>query len=345
MHRIATALSDAGYQVLLVGRHIPGAPTLIEKKFQQKRLNCFINKGPWFYIEFNIRLFLFLLFTKADLLCAIDLDTILPCYCCSQIKRQERVYDAHELFTEQIEVIRRPAIARIWLFIERFAVPRFPNGYTVNTFIAGEFERRYGVKYEVIPNLPVYYELDHIPKGNYILYQGSVNEGRCFEQLIPAMQQVNAPLLICGRGNFTDRVKELIAQYKLEDRVTLMAPVEPIALRKITQAALLGITLFEREGLNQYQSLANRFFDYMMAGIPQLCVDYPAYKKLNDQYGFALLTPDTRSESIAILFNNLLQDQVLYQQLQQNALSTRSLLNWQLAEKQLTALYARILNG
>lgn len=345
MHRIAGTLHDAGYSVLLVGRAVPGAPPLAEKKFQQKRLKCFIHKGPLFYIEFNLRLFFFLLFQKADLLCAIDLDTILPCYVCSVLKRQHRVYDAHELFTEQIEVIRRPRIARIWRAIEKFAVPRFKHGYTVNGFIVEELERRYGVHYQLIPNLPVWYALEDVPRENYFLYQGSVNEGRCFETLIPAMKQVPARLLICGRGNFTDQTQQLIRQHGVANKVTLIPPVPPEALRRITQGALAGITLFEQQGLNQYQSLANRFFDYMMAGIPQLCVDYPEYRKMNDVYGFALLTPHTDPDSLARSLNNLLQDNVLLEGLQQKALAARSTLNWEPTGATLLLFYERVLHG
>ncbi len=107
------------------------------------------------YFEWNIRLFLFLLFRKMDVICAVDLDTILPCYFISKLKGIKRIYDAHELFTEMKEVISRPWVKKCWLAIERFALPRFEHGYTVSESIAHEFEKRYGVRYEVIRNVPV----------------------------------------------------------------------------------------------------------------------------------------------------------------------------------------------
>ena len=47
-----------------------------------------------------------------DAVCAIDLDTILPCYFISILRRKKRMYDAHELFTEMKEIITRPSVKR-----------------------------------------------------------------------------------------------------------------------------------------------------------------------------------------------------------------------------------------
>ena len=117
MIRICTSLSNSGYKVLLIGRK--SSTPLIKKQFSQKRLYCFFNKGKLFYIEYNLRLFFYLLFAKCDLICAIDLDTIIPCYLASVLKKKRRVYDAHELFCEMKEVVSRPAIFRVWKFIEK----------------------------------------------------------------------------------------------------------------------------------------------------------------------------------------------------------------------------------
>lgn len=342
MQRIAGSLSAYGYSVLLVGRKKASSTLLRSQTFQQKRLYCFFEKGFLFYAEYNLRLFLFILATRADIVCAIDLDTILPCYFSSILKKQKRVYDAHELFTEQAEIIHRPSVQKIWSWIEAFAVPRFRMGYTVNQFIADHFKEKYGVDYAVIRNLPVLYSLENCASEGYILYQGAVNEGRCFETLIPAMQSVNAPLWICGDGSFFEQTKLLIRQYKLEDKVLLKGLISPDQLPKITQKAAIGLTLFSLNGLNQYQSLGNRFFDYMMAGIPQLCVNYPEYQKVNVQHGFAHMIDEPDSISIARELNKMLSDHVLYQELQQNALKARSVLNWEHEELKLRAFYNQL---
>jgi glycosyltransferase involved in cell wall biosynthesis len=341
MIRICTSLSEAGYRVTLVGRKMRDSVPLREESFRQKRLPCFFSKGKGFYIEYNLRLFFYLIFNRIDVICAIDLDTILPCYGVSVIKRIPRIYDAHELFCEMKEVVTRPAIYRFWKRIERFAVPRFKTGYTVNQPIADAFKEMYGVDYGVIRNVPVLQTLN-IPekKERYILYQGTVNEGRSFETLIPAMKQVGAPLIICGDGNFMEQARQLVADHGLEEKVIFKGRILPHELRNYTVNAWIGVTLFENKGLSNYYSLANRFFDYMQAGIPQLGVDYPVYREINNQCPIAVLINDLRADSIAVELNRLLNDEQLYQALQQNCLTARSVFNWQQESKKLVAFYS-----
>ena len=344
MIRICTSLANEGYSVMLVGRKMKLSLPLTTEPFKQKRINCIFEKGKLFYVEYNIRLFFFLLFTRMDCICAIDLDTILPCYFISIFKKIKRVYDAHELFCEMKEIVTRPTIYKLWKKIERFAVPKFTTGYTVNQPIADEFERMYGVKYEVIRNIALLRPLIKLPKiEKFILYQGAVNEGRSFETLIPAMKEVDSKLIICGNGNFMDQTRQLVKKYNLENKVIFKGKITPAELRTITQQAYIGITLFDDRGLSNYYSLANRFFDYLHAGIPQVCVNYPVYKSINDEQPIALLVTDTSSKNLADQLNKLLHNEVLYKELENNCIKVRERLNWQIEEKKIIKFYKELL--
>ena len=278
-----------------------------------------------------------------DAICCIDLDTILPALFISSIKNVKRVYDAHELFCEMKEVVTRPRIYRVWKRIEKFAVPKFIYGYTVSEPIAEEFKKMYGVQYQLIRNVSL---LENISisekKEKYILYQGAVNEGRSFETLIPAMKNVDAKLIICGDGNFIQQAKKIVHSNKLDDKIIFTGMLSPDELKNYTVNATIGITLFENTGMSNYYSLANRFFDYMHAGVPQLCVDYPAYKEINDQFKVAALINNLSSQTIANSLNNLLQNNVLYQELQTACINARQFFNWQEEEKKLLAFYEKI---
>lgn len=344
MIRICTSLAHAGYQVLLVGRKLNSSIPLSAQPFKQKRINCLFEKGKLFYAEYNIRLFFYLLFKKTDCMGAIDLDTILPCYFISKIKKTKRVYDAHELFCEMKEIVTRPAIYRIWKRIERYTVPKFKHGYTVNRPIADEFKKMYGVDYKVIRNIALLKEILPVKKKEkFILYQGAVNEGRSFETLIPAFKNINCKLIICGDGNFMQQAKELVATNNLQDKVIFKGKIKPEELTAITQQAYIGITLFDDKGLSNYYSLANRFFDYLHAGIPQLCVNYPVYAEINSQLPIALLADDISSTNLATQLNNLLVNGVLYNELQQNCLKLRQTLNWQQEAIKLVEFYNNLL--
>ena len=118
----------------------------------------------------------------------------------------------------------------------------------------------------------------------------------------------------------------------------------PEQLENITRDAYIGLNLVEHIGLNQYYSLANKFFDYVHSAVPQVTMDFPEYKKINDEYEVAVLLKDLEVETIAAALNSLLNDTVLYKRLQQNCMKARQVLNWQNEEKKLLAFYDKIFN-
>lgn len=343
MIRICTSLHNAGYQVTLLGRERPSSKELIERPFRQVRIRQRIDKGKLFYFIYNLKIFLYLLFCRADCFCAIDLDTILPVFYASRLRRKKRIYDAHELFCEIEEVVRNPALQKIWYAIERHTVPRFPHGYTVNKSYVDEYHRMYGVCYAIVRNATVLRPLS-IPekKQKIILYQGAVNHGRCFEQLIPAMRQVDAVLVICGEGNFYEEAKALARQHGLEDRIVFKGYVAPEALPAITLNAYIGITLFVASSLSNELSLANRFFDYLHAGVPQLGVWYPEYVNINDAFEVGLLLREVTEQSIAEGLNKLLSDEAYYSSLQAACLKAREVYCWQEEERRLLEVYTQV---
>ncbi len=343
MIRICSSLANAGYTVTLVGRKKNNSIPLPRMPYTQKRISCLFQKGKLFYAEYNLRLFFFLLFRKMDGICAIDLDSIIPCYLVSKIKSVRRIYDAHELFCEMKEIVSRLAIYKVWKWIERKTVPHFKLGYTVNQPIADAFKQLYGNDYAVIRSIAKYDPaLQQQEKERYILYQGAVNEGRSFETLIPAMKKVNARLIICGDGNFIQQAKLLVKEHQLEEKVIFKGMVEPDTLRTFTAKAYIGITLFEKEAKSNYYSLANRFFDYIHAATPQLCVNYPVYREINNLYPVAVLIDDLSAESIAGALNELLENEDKWSQMNENCKQAAQMLNWQTEEKKLLEFYTRI---
>ena len=343
MIRICSSLANAGYKIILVGRENSFSAPLCSQPFKQKRLRVFFEKGPSFYLEYNIRLFFYLLFKSCDCICAIDLDTIVPVYFVCRLRNKKRIYDAHEYFSQLKEVITRPAIYKIWHTIEKAMVPRFALGYTVSNSISEEFTRLHGVKYETIRNMPLQTsQTTSLAKNKNIIYQGAVNEGRGFEFLIPAMTKVNAVLTIYGDGNFMEQARKITDEHNLNDKIIFKGKLLPEDLNKITSEGYVGINLVENTGLNQYYSLANKFFDYVQHGVPQVTMDFPEYRSLNTQFEVAVLIADLQPSLISAALNKILNDAVLHETLKINCKVASTSWNWHNEEKKLIAFYNRI---
>ena len=352
MQRICSSLSTTGYRVQLVGWQRPGSPPLTPQLYQQHRLRGWFQKGKLFYVEYNLRLFFYLLGQRAAAWCAADLDTALPMWLRARLGGQPFVYDAHELFTEVPEVVARPSVQRIWRWVEGFIVPRARLAYTVGPALARVFEQRYGRPFAVVRNVSRLDETGVLPPApaaaptsGYILYQGALNVGRGLESLLEAMPQVAGRLVICGEGDLSAALREQAARLGLlaSGQVEFRGFVLPDALREVTRHAAVGIMLLENIGLSYYYSLANKFFDYVHAGIPQVLIDFPEYRALNDQFDVAELVADLHPATLAVALNRLLRDEpARYQYLAENCRRARPRLSWQHEERELLRLYAEL---
>ncbi len=345
MIRICSSLVEAEYDVELVGREKNNSPVLSERNFKQKRIPCIFQKGKFFYLEYNFRLFIYLLFSKFDIVNSIDLDTILPGYFISKIRNKRIVYDAHEYFTEVPEVVVRPKVQRIWKSIEKFTVPKIKNNYTVCESLAELFDKEYGTDFKVLRNVPFKSDLKNIPKkeNKIIFYQGALNEGRGLEEMILAMKEIEgAEFWIAGEGDLSELLRTLTKEEKLENKIKFLGYVQPEELRKITPQIYIGLNLLENKGLSYYYSLANKAFDYIQAFIPAIHMDFPEYKKINNEFEIALLIPDLKKEILVGNINRLLQDEILYRKLQENCAKAREEYIWEKEVGKLLAVYKNI---
>ena len=343
MQKIGRSLCHAGYVVELVGRALKTSCELSTEPYKQTRLNCIFNKGKLFYIEYNIRLFFYLLYQKMDGICAVDLDTIAPVYFAGKLKSAKLIYDAHEYFTEVPEVVNRPLVKKVWQWVEKTFVPKFELIYTVSPTLAKLFAEKYYKEVGVIMNAPVLvnyvshtYSEQKLP---VLVYQGALNEGRGLENLIAAMQHINGCLLIAGEGDLSDELRGLSKQLNLENKITFLGYVKPAYLTKITSEATIGINLLENKGLSYYYSLSNKFFDYIQARVPQVCIGFPEYQTLNEKYGVAVLVKDCSVTEITSAINELIYNKTLYEELQEKCDFCSLILNWQQEEKKLVAYY------
>ena len=88
--------------------------------------------------------------------------------------------------------------------------------------------------------------------------------------------------------------------------------------------------------------MANRFFDYMHSGVPQIAMNYPDYKSFNTKFEVAKLVDDLEPFTISSCLNHLLNDQSLYKRLQENAIKAREIYNWQNETKTLLGVYKKV---
>lgn len=350
MQRICQTLQNAGYQTTLIGRALPQSMPPGRRRFGQIRLKCLFHKGPLFYAEYNVRLFFRLLRTPFDAICAVDFDTLPAVTLASILKRKPRVFDAHEYFTETPEVTHRKVVKSVWAMIGRVCLPFYRHAYTVGPALATLFTRQTGIPFAVVRNVPAPALHDPVvlqKKWNnkrIILYQGALNEGRGIESLLSAAHNFppDVQVILAGEGDLSEKLRQMAADLILSERVVFLGFVRPEELLHWTQRAWLGLNLLENRGLSYYYSLANKYFDYVQAGVPVVTMNFPEYAALQTEYAVAVLLDDLQPATIVQAVENLYDDPNLYAALQANCLQARRVWNWEYDQKTLLNVWERI---
>lgn len=345
VNKTCKVLMECGFEVVLVGRKLPNSLALPSWPFKTHRFKLLFKKGPFFYFFFNLRLFLFLLFKKADLLYANDLDTLLPNYIISRLKKTRLMYDSHELFCEVPELANSSIKKKVWLALEKRILPRLKTCITVNESIATIYSKQYKVEFHVIRNIP---ETTATNQGNtrielglpehkkIILLQGAgINMDRGAEELIEAMNSVkDAVLYIIGSGDSWPILKIMIHKWNLETKVTLINKLPKEKLLQYTLHADLGISIDKNTNLNYYYSLPNKIFDYIHSGVPVLASHLPEVEKIIKDYGVGDFILDHQPENIAAKINEMLTSPLLAQY-RHNTEKAKKELSWEIEKLKL----------
>ncbi len=329
VHRTCTVLQELGYEVLLVGRKLPGSLPL-ERPYRTRRLWLLFNKGPLFYAEYNLRLFFLLLFSRGTLFFTNDLDTLLPNFLAARIRCKQLVYDTHEFFTEVPELVQRPRVRGVWLAIERWIFPKLRTVITVNQSIAKAYRDRYGKELHVVRNIPMPRQLGPVPAKEalglptdmrILVLQGSgINVDRGAEEAVLAMRGLpEYLLLVIGSGDAWPVLQELVKEHALEDRVRLIGKLPYERMMDYTRHADVGLTLDKDTNLNYRYSLPNKLFDYLHAGIPVLATDLPEVAGIVRKHACGVVIHAPAPEVIRQAVEHLFADPARYATLRRNA--------------------------
>ncbi len=350
--KVCRSLHEMGFDLVLVGRRMHNSLRMDTRPYPVRRMKLLFEKGPAFYVCFQIRLFFFLLFHKCDLLVSNDLDTLLPNYLVSKLKRAPLVYDSHEYFTGVPELQNNPLKRKIWKRVEQWIFPGLKDVITVNDSIADLYAEEYGIRPVVIRNVPetgggivkksrVSLSLPE-DKRIMILQGAGINIQRGAEEMVEAMQLIeNVVLLIVGGGDVIELLKEKVKQWHLEQKV-LFKPRQPYELlMQYTAAADLGLSLDKDTNINYRFSLPNKIFDYLHAGIPVLASDLVEIRKIIDTYQIGTFIPDHRPQHIARKVNDIFSQPEKLIQWKQNTQKAAHELNWKNESKKLKKVYAK----
>ena len=315
----------------------------------------FFRGGPLKFIHYNLKVLFYLVSKPFDIIHCHDLWTLPAVYVLSLIKKFSFVYDAHEFFGG-LEIFNKNKIRKkIWMLVEKVVVKRVDVLITVSEPIARLYRKKYpGLKdIEVIRNLPKHEVLDDKPvdygfpntEKKIILFQGHFRPGRGLIQLIEAMSFIEeAHLVLIGGGELEEEIQGKIRSLNVQDKISLIGYIPTKQLISTTATADLGIVLFEPTSLNYTYALPNKFFEYIMAGIPVLASNLETFADYINQYKVGMTVDPGNVTAIAQTIKLMLSDEIKLKQWCDNSRKASDILNWENESVKLKKIYEKIRN-
>ena len=355
VHKVCTFLVAQGYDVLLVGRKRKSSIPLPPREYRTHRMKLLFETGAKFYAFFNLRLFFFLLFRKADVLVSNDLDTLLANHMASKFKRKIRlVYDSHEYFTEVPELTSRPKVQKMWLRIEEWIFPKLKDVYTVNGSIADIYSKKYTKNIRIVRNIsPLWIgkklqskKALGIPENvPLIILQGAgINVERGAEEAVEAMKSVDAVLIIVGDGDVVPQLKKYVASegQSLSEKVLFFGKQPYDVMMNYTTYADIGLTLDKPNSLNYALSLPNKVFDYMHTNTAVVATEIKEVAHVIRTHNIGVVLEEFTVENLASVLTNLISDRKRLNEFQANCALAAQIENWEKETEILAEIYPKV---
>jgi glycosyltransferase involved in cell wall biosynthesis len=351
----AESARKAGFQVQVISLGVTGHQPLNEDlSFSVRRLSTPFHKGGMLkFIHFNWKTFWLLLFQGIDIIHCHDLWVMPAAWLLRLLKKSRLIYDAHEYYAGLEIFNRNKHRKKIWMAIEYLSIPAVDLLVTVSEPLANLYRQKY-------PNLQAVEVIRNLPKSEtskgpaqavtfpdalhpVVLYQGHFRPGRGLVNLLRAMPLIeNVHLVLIGGGELENELRQLVEDHDLRDRVTFLGYLPIKDLIKTSAQADLGIVLFEPTSLNYTYALPNKFFEYLMAGIPVLASNIDTLKSYIDEYQIGMTVDPSDSRAIAEQVRVMLSDSKKLDFWRKNAQKAAKILNWNNESVKMNLLYENI---
>ena len=302
-------------------------------------------------MEYNLRLFFFLLCRRFDIYHSNDLDTLLPMWLISFIFKKKLVYDSHEYFLGVPEIQNRYFVKKVWSSIESFIFPKLKYVFTVNESISDLYFKDYKVRPLVIRNLPNKSSLIKVKtkkdlglpdNKKLVILQGSgINVDRGAEELLEAISiQDDFFLSVVGKGDVVDKLKKRCAKSDLVDKVLFVPTLPYSQMMQFTLNSDVGVSLDKNNNINYKFSLPNKIFDYSKAEIPFVSTNLVEIRKISEEFHTGVLISSTSPESIIEGLNKAIALKESKNFIS-NIAKMNSTLNWESESVSLTKTYGK----
>lgn len=267
-------------------------------------------------------------------------------------KGKKVIYDVHEDVPRDIlskYYISKPLRHLISIVFEKYenqSAKKFTHIITATPFIRDRF-LKLNPSTSDINNYPV---LQEFPSGtqadfsrNNVCYIGDLTEIRGIYNIIDALSHCDVKLILGGR--FESEEMELrIKNHPNSKRIDYQGFVSRQKMAELFSQSFAGLVTFLPEP-NHVNAQPNKLFEYMAAGLPVICSNFPLWRELIEKSNCGICVNPQKPEEIAHAINKIKNNEQLARQMSENGKNAvANIFNWDIEFKKLLGLYQNILS-
>lgn len=289
---------------------------------------------------------------KPTFVIANDLDTLLAAYMLHSEFGVPVLFDAHEVYPEQLSIEMRSEFWRDYYTRLERRLSKFPVGsMAVCDSIAQYFNDHYGVPGMVtiwnVPTvslLPTPRILERRNERRQIIYHGAYFRYRGLDEIIQASPMVeNADFVFRGIGSYEAELRKQVVALGVEDRVHFRPPVPVMELIANAAECDIGLNPFVNVCRNTEFALPNKFFEYTMAGLALVSSDLIEMRNLTEAHKLGRLFPSLAPRVIADTLNEFLAAPDKIDECRRSSyVAAREQFNWETEEIKFLRFFNRL---
>ncbi len=138
-----------------------------------------------------------------------------------------------------------------------------------------------------------------------LCYCGGMSEARNISMYVKAMENIPGKLFLIGE--LSTEYKKRLEKINAWKNVVYFGYVNNEEVRNIYQKSDIGLCVMKKTP-NHYYSLPIKLFEYMEAGLPVICSDFPLWRKIVEENNCGVcVDPDNKEEfieAVTFLRNN-----------------------------------------
>ncbi|WP_284643841.1 glycosyltransferase family 4 protein [Paenibacillus silviterrae] len=262
------------------------------------------------------------------------------------------IYDVHEDLPR--DILSKHWIPRFLRKIISFLVEKLENAIAKKCIIVGAtptITKRFdeiGCKSVNINNYPIMSELfsttnEWNNKSKQVCYVGGINKVRGIDQMIRASYKTNTQLVLAG--TFTNIEYKNILQEQVEwQNVKELGQIDREGIKELYKQSIAGLVVLQPI-VTFVDSLPIKLFEYMAAGIPVICSNFPLWKTIVEENNCGICVDPSDEDAIAAAINWIVNNPEGAAIMGKNGrLAVENKYNWEIESNKLLNLYKELEN-